>query len=471
MGNIPLPALSIRPEQQPGVADMYLKAMQIRSLLQGQQLSAAELTGKNLENQQRGLVIAGQQRAIAAQHDPAWDASDPDKAKQILDKYSVPLDAQNNVLDGIAKLKTLVANSSKETLALTQQTHNFFDDQFQAARNAPADKQQSTYEQAKQNAIQYANKLPSGVREAMLQQISNAPAAFDPDWLDTQHALLRTSQDLNEAALKKAQTSEATGKGAQADAEANLTTAKVPGATAESTIQQQNAAQGPTGRAMAGNLFYQAAGGNSQAGNALNLETQQKVAAAQAGVAGAPDALKGVAPHLVAPAAAAYDKTGQEYAKAYQAAQNMSDFIAAAKSGNKEAVKIVPLQGALEITTAQGVHRINRTEVDQFGGAGNLYDKLAGKIGGVITGKDITDSVLNDMDTLQKTVSRNAANLHANTVKTINDTYGSKFKPQDFSGANQAKPGGPPAGATMKVPGSDGKIHWSDGKKDLGIVE
>jgi hypothetical protein len=30
---------------------------------------------------------------------------------------------------------------------------------------------------------------------------------------------------------------------------------------------------------------------------------------------------------------------------------------------------------------------------------------------------------------------------------------------------------GKPAGATMKVPGSDGKLHWSDGKKDLGVVQ
>ena len=30
---------------------------------------------------------------------------------------------------------------------------------------------------------------------------------------------------------------------------------------------------------------------------------------------------------------------------------------------------------------------------------------------------------------------------------------------------------GPPQGATMKVPGSDGKMHWSDGKRDLGVVQ
>jgi hypothetical protein len=31
--------------------------------------------------------------------------------------------------------------------------------------------------------------------------------------------------------------------------------------------------------------------------------------------------------------------------------------------------------------------------------------------------------------------------------------------------------GSAPAGATMKVPGSDGKLHWSDGKQDLGVVQ
>ena len=32
-------------------------------------------------------------------------------------------------------------------------------------------------------------------------------------------------------------------------------------------------------------------------------------------------------------------------------------------------------------------------------------------------------------------------------------------------------PSNQPAGATMKVPGSDGKLHWSDGKTDLGVAQ
>jgi hypothetical protein len=36
---------------------------------------------------------------------------------------------------------------------------------------------------------------------------------------------------------------------------------------------------------------------------------------------------------------------------------------------------------------------------------------------------------------------------------------------------NRARTSAPPAGATMKVPGSDGKMHYSDGKRDLGVAE
>jgi hypothetical protein len=46
----------------------------------------------------------------------------------------------------------------------------------------------------------------------------------------------------------------------------------------------------------------------------------------------------------------------------------------------------------------------------------------------------------------------------------------------DYKSMQQAPSGAasgqqPPAGATMKVPGSDGKMHWSDGKNDLGVIQ
>jgi hypothetical protein len=41
--------------------------------------------------------------------------------------------------------------------------------------------------------------------------------------------------------------------------------------------------------------------------------------------------------------------------------------------------------------------------------------------------------------------------------------------PSGMTGGGNA--GAMPAGATMKVPGSDGKLHWSDGKQDLGVAQ
>ncbi len=54
-------------------------------------------------------------------------------------------------------------------------------------------------------------------------------------------------------------------------------------------------------------------------------------------------------------------KADSDYRTAESTANLQRNFIAEAKGGNKAAVKIVPLEGALEITTSQGVHRINRT--------------------------------------------------------------------------------------------------------------
>lgn len=168
----------------------------------------------------------------------------------------------------------------------------------------------------------------------------------------------------------------------------------------------------------------------------LNARAQEAATAAtmveQARQKMYPSALAGVAPQLVAPATAAMDKSGQEYAKSVQAASDLGELINEAKGGNKAAVRIVPLQGALEINTAQGVHRINRTDIDQVAGAGSWFDKVNGELGGALTGKSIPDSVLNDIQSMQDVITENARTLHENSVKTINSTYGSKFQPMSF---------------------------------------
>jgi hypothetical protein len=74
------------------------------------------------------------------------------------------------------------------------------------------------------------------------------------------------------------------------------------------------------------------------------------------------------------------------------------------------------------------------------------------------------------MSEMQKIQQEGSQSNNNTSIKTINETYGSKFKPVEMEAKPNA-PSGPPSGATMKVPGSDGKLHWSDGKRDLGVAQ
>jgi len=462
MGSMPLPALDIKPPESP--LDQYAKMAQIKALMQGQQLSAAELQGRNLQNQNLQTTLQGQQRVMEAMKDPAWDPTDIDAAYRVLQKHSVPVQNQENVIKFLSTMREGLAKAHSEDLSYAADTHAKFDDLFQSVKSAPDDKKQSAYQDALSQAKSYAGNVPDPhTKQQLLTELSQAPALYDSQFIDNEHAKLRTMQYLVEEGLKKAQTREASGKGYEAEQAGAVSAAKVPGAQAESAIQQQNAALTPQGRALAGNLFYQSAGGDQQAGKALNLETQQKVTAAQAGVANVPAALRGVAPHLVGPAAAAAEKAGNEYGDAVAAANDMKTFVDLARSGNKIAYAYSPTEGVLTLNTARGVKRVNMAEIGSYGGAGSALDRVKGFLGKQTTGASIPDDVLSDMETLHQAIAGNAQKTYANKLKNTNSTYGSSFQPVNM--------GGPPAGATGKAKGSDGKWHWTDGKQDLGVAE
>jgi hypothetical protein len=180
-------------------------------------------------------------------------------------------------------------------------------------------------------------------------------------------------------------------------------------------------------------------------------------------------ALAEVPPHLVAPASAAANKAGEDYAQAQSVTQRLQAMMDAARRGNVVSYQLIPQEGALQVTTSQGVHRINMAEIQNYGG-GSLWQKLQGHIGKALTGASIPSSVLDDMSEMQKIQQEGSQSKYNNSIKTINETYGSKFKPVEMEAKPNA-PSGPPSGATMKVPGSDGKLHWSDGKRDLGVAQ
>jgi len=142
-------------------------------------------------------------------------------------------------------------------------------------------------------------------------------------------------------------------------------------------------------------------------------------------------ALAKVPPHLVAPASQDAQKAGADYAQSLSVTQRLKEMMDDAKSGNVVAYQLLPQEGALQITTSQGVKRINMAEIQNYGG-GSLWQRMQGHLGKALTGKSIPNSVLDDMSEMQDIMARGNRAKYENTINTINQTYGASFKPVDM---------------------------------------
>jgi hypothetical protein len=444
---IPLPALQIQPPAQQNLLEEYSRVMGIKGMQLGQQLQGLQL--QQLQEEHADDQKWRSAMAEMANH-PDW--TNEDFLQAGLKAGAGPRSYGNMsamLLQHEQGLASLGEQQLKVFKTVTDKTQGYLQDIYDAPLDEKLQAQQHAKAQAI-DAIQNTKGLDPRIRQSMLQNIAALP---DDTYIgDDALALAMGEHNLHDTittrALETAKTAEASGKGAEAQAAAGLSGAKLPGAQAESTIQTQNAAIGPQGRALAGNLPFAAATGVPGAMKALALETEQKRQAAiaqvqaQAAMYAGNSALAKVPPHLVPAATSEATKLATQFADAKSASDNMSAFLSLAKSGNKAASVNVPLQGALEITTAQGVHRINRTEVEQYGSAGSLFDRISGRIHGVLSGKQIPDDVLNDMQELQNVIAGTAETKYKNGLKAVNQNYGAGFTPVQMDTA--ARPGNRP---------------------------
>lgn len=144
-------------------------------------------------------------------------------------------------------------------------------------------------------------------------------------------------------------------------------------------------------------------------------------------------AVADVPAHQVLPAKADFQKANSDYAQNQAVTQRLNAMMNAAKSGNVIAYQIIPEEGTLQITTSQGVHRINMAEIEQYAGGGSLWQRMQGHFGKQLTGASIPDSVLNDMAAIQKIQQEGSRSKYENTIKGINQAYGSKFQPVEMT--------------------------------------
>lgn len=460
MSSIALPALNVQPPQQTeGPLDQYKGVAQLKSLLANQQTQQLQQQALAQENQQRQTMLDDRKALSKTMLNADGKGFDPSKHDMTTDLPDLAmkngmspdgaLDLRNKLIDS----QTKVMGYKKDQLEILDKTHNALIGKLNGVLAQPVEQQADAWSKSVKELQQ--DGTIDAQTAAQHAQFPGSDAA--KIWLNS----LKGSQQQHADAKEEAETRDKNAAAQEKEIKNRLATNATPeNFTAEVdrvAPGKDNAALNLRTKSMvqfalsrgdvegATKAIAEAAAQVGQIEKETNPKVQQfrvQTAAAQgkaqadvkaAAARGSNAALAEVPEHLVVPATKDYAKAGEEFASAHQASQNLVDFISAAKSGNKEAVKIVPLQGALEIVTAQGIHRINRTEVDSMGPeVGSLYDKVAGHVGGMLTGKSITDSVLNDLSALQKKIDANGKTMHANKVKTINKTYGSKFEPMNF---------------------------------------
>jgi hypothetical protein len=180
---------------------------------------------------------------------------------------------------------------------------------------------------------------------------------------------------------------------------------------------------------------------------------------------GANPALVGVDPKLRTQVTKEAQKMGDEFLKAQANADQFQSVLDLARSGNKAAGSNLPLIGVETLNAINGIKRINKDEINQYGGAGSLYDKIVGKIGGLAVGQPIPADVLKDIETMHNTLRQNSETEFATRRKGLNDTYKSNFPTDIPRTASKGANAVPDAVKSVLKGAGPGTHTLSDGTK------
>jgi hypothetical protein len=107
--------------------------------------------------------------------------------------------------------------------------------------------------------------------------------------------------------------------------------------------------------------------------------------------------------------------------------------------------------------------RMTKVQQDILQGSQSWMNSVQAKVHHTLTGTWFSDEQRKQIaKAAQDAIAAKKQAIGAGSQSTGASPVGGLIKP---------KTGARPKGATMKVPGSDGKMHWSDGKVDLGVVQ
>jgi hypothetical protein len=457
LSTIPLPALAVQPPQQPqNPLEQYGNLVRLQSLLGSQQLQRQQI-------QQNALSLQDQENV--RKFAPNYIQKD---ANGKITGYDT--DGYFNALMGAGvNPSTITTMRNQQAEAIKNQA---------AAGSAQLDLQDKKNDQAYQilegvrSTVQAPNVDPNTIQTAYrnalprLQQLgidtSQYPAQFPgSDALDRFEAGLGMHKQIIADAKTVAETQKNAAQAALDQIKVNLSRNSKPG-DFDNVIDQAappNGANAALNQRTKGLVNFALQRGDIDSANraitemsnqlgAVEKETNPQVQAGKVAVAtaegqaranieaqmlrGSNAAVSNVPPHLVAAATADATKAGTEFAQAQSVTQRLNAMMQAARQGNVIAYQVIPEEGTLQITTSQGVHRINKTEIDQYAGGGSAWDRLVGHVGRQLTGQSIPSNVLDDMARIQQIQADGARSKYENSLKVINQSYGSTFKPVDI---------------------------------------
>ena len=480
MSSIPLVASTIQP--QPNAAENIQRLLAIKSMLGQQalqpgqlQLQQQQIEGATQENQLRAqqikdsqLFMEGMQKSKGSD-DVFGDALDYGRQNGMSGQgylqMSNQLLARQKELGGVQAQD--LANASK----IYDQAAGVLESYRAALKNDPSSAP-AAWSDATQKATALYQQVPPSVRGAAPFQLPQQ--APDDKTLDALEAGMLGGKQSIESAYQKA-------RGAQLANSEDVLAASVAkggeeGAAAQkvldamatykaSTAAKTTAAETPAKVQQAQQV--ETATQPIKVGTA-GAEESARLAAQQKSAAGSNAALASVPPKLVAPATEAAQKAGNDYAQAQSVAQRLQQMMDDAKAGNVVSYQLLPEEGALQVTTSQGVHRINMAEIQNYGG-GSLWQRMQGHLGRQLTGKSIPDSVLNDMSEMQRVQQQGAQDKYNNTLKSINQNYGANFQPVEMP--TNSKTAAQPSAGTPATTGAKTltQAQIAQAAKDHGV--
>jgi hypothetical protein len=445
--NIPLPALQVQPAQMRDPLEEYSRVAALKTQLQAQQIQQQQI-------EQRQQALNDSKAATAAMGE--WDANaDPhgDSLPQLILRHGGSATAaqaiQQHNLDQKAKLSQ-IAKDDAETGAKNIETlakkNDYLYGKLQSAMGVPDDQLVGSISNAVDQSVQEGMLDPQHAMQ--FKQVLSTTA--DAPTLRSQLGLMEKSLQAQSEQFKQAQEERKTAAAEWKE----FSTLGVALNTRTGETKQIGGGMVPP--AMADTIYRDIEMrvnrkqhvDDDQLAWAKAYEKQKTLGpVAQIAVQGALNkgssaALADVPAHLAAPATADFQKAGQEYAGAKQAAEDMKTFISLARSGNKLAYAYSPTEGVLTLNTGRGVKRVNMAEIHSYGGAGSTWDRIQGWFGKHISGASIPADILDDMETLHGAIAGNAKNAYGDKVKVINQSYGSKFQPIDLNQETPSKPSG-----------------------------